>query len=89
MWAGQQTMSSLALIALLIAVAITFDFLNGFHDSANVVATIIFPISLASYLSRFRPQSVNARSQLREANLMVVRTQLAELRQQIARLAQR
>jgi inorganic phosphate transporter, PiT family len=34
-------MSSLALIALLIAIALAFDFLNGFHDSANVVATII------------------------------------------------
>ena len=52
-----------------------------------VVAAIIFPVSLASYLSRVRPQSVNARSQLREANQMVVRTELAELRQQIARLA--
>ena len=34
-------MTSLALIAILIAIAITFDFLNGFNDSANVVATII------------------------------------------------
>ena len=34
-------MSSLALIAILIAIAIAFDFLNGFNDSANVVATII------------------------------------------------
>lgn len=53
-----------------------------------VVAAIIFPISLASYLSRFRPQSVSARSKLREANQLVVRTELAELRQKIARLAQ-
>ena len=28
-------------VILLIAVALIFDFLNGFHDSANVVATII------------------------------------------------
>lgn len=34
-------MSALSLPLLLIAVALAFDFLNGFHDSANVVATII------------------------------------------------
>ena len=34
-------MSALTLLLLLIAVALLFDFLNGFHDSANVVATII------------------------------------------------
>ena len=28
-------------ITILIGVALIFDFLNGFHDSANVVATII------------------------------------------------
>lgn len=34
-------MSALTLLLVLIAVALLFDFLNGFHDSANVVATII------------------------------------------------
>lgn len=34
-------MSAINLLLLLIAVALLFDFLNGFHDSANVVATII------------------------------------------------
>jgi PiT family inorganic phosphate transporter len=34
-------MSPLTLIAILIILALIFDFLNGFHDSANVVATII------------------------------------------------
>ncbi len=29
------------LLAILLALALTFDFLNGFHDSANVVATMI------------------------------------------------
>jgi len=29
-------------IILLIALALIFDFLNGFHDSSNIVATIIF-----------------------------------------------
>jgi len=34
-------MSAITLLLVLIAVALLFDFLNGFHDSANVVATII------------------------------------------------
>ena len=34
-------MSAIALLLVLIAVALVFDFLNGFNDSANVVATII------------------------------------------------
>jgi PiT family inorganic phosphate transporter len=34
-------MSSLTLILILIALALMFDFLNGFHDSANIVATMI------------------------------------------------
>ena len=29
------------LIILFVAVALLFDYLNGFHDSANVVATVI------------------------------------------------
>jgi PiT family inorganic phosphate transporter len=31
----------LILIAILIAIALIFDFLNGFHDSSNIVATMI------------------------------------------------
>ncbi len=34
-------MSETALVGTLIGVAVLFDFLNGFHDSSNVVATII------------------------------------------------
>ncbi len=34
-------MSAISLLLVLIAVALLFDFLNGFNDSANVVATII------------------------------------------------
>src|SRR5207244_11920344 len=30
-----------AVVWLLIALALTFDFLNGFHDSANSVATVV------------------------------------------------
>ena len=34
-------MNPLFLISILVALALIFDFLNGFHDSANVVATMI------------------------------------------------
>jgi PiT family inorganic phosphate transporter len=34
-------LDSSLLITILIAVALTFDFLNGFHDSSNIVATVI------------------------------------------------
>jgi PiT family inorganic phosphate transporter len=34
-------MSPLVLLVILIIIALIFNFLNGFHDSANVVATII------------------------------------------------
>ncbi len=34
-------MSVLALVVLIIAVALIFDFINGFHDAANSVATIV------------------------------------------------
>src|SRR5688500_10824051 len=34
-------MSALTLLIILIGLALIFDFLNGFHDSANIVATMI------------------------------------------------
>jgi len=34
-------MSELALVILIIAVALTFDFINGFHDAANSIATVV------------------------------------------------
>jgi len=34
-------MSPLALAVLIIAVALIFDYLNGFHDAANSIATIV------------------------------------------------
>lgn len=34
-------MSALTLLLILIILALLFDFLNGFHDSANIVATMI------------------------------------------------
>ena len=34
-------MSPLALAVLIIAVALIFDYINGFHDAANSIATIV------------------------------------------------
>jgi PiT family inorganic phosphate transporter len=34
-------LSTAALVALIILVALTFDFLNGFHDAANSIATVV------------------------------------------------
>ena len=34
-------MSILALVVITIAIALLFDFVNGFHDSANAIATIV------------------------------------------------
>src|SRR3989338_10681761 len=34
-------MADLALVLIIIAVALIFDFINGFHDSANSIATVV------------------------------------------------
>jgi PiT family inorganic phosphate transporter len=34
-------MADLALIAFLVLMALTFDFINGFHDAANSIATVV------------------------------------------------
>src|SRR3954452_17034993 len=33
--------SALALLVLVIVLALTFDYINGFHDTANAVATVV------------------------------------------------
>src|SRR5438128_3809240 len=33
--------ASLGAVVLLIAIALAFDFLNGFHDAANSIATVV------------------------------------------------
>jgi inorganic phosphate transporter, PiT family len=34
-------MPDLALLIVMIALAIAFDFINGFHDTANAIATVV------------------------------------------------
>ena len=31
----------IALVVLVIAVALVFDYINGFHDAANSIATVV------------------------------------------------
>jgi inorganic phosphate transporter, PiT family len=33
--------STFLLVALIIAVALAFDYINGFHDAANSIATVV------------------------------------------------
>ena len=33
--------STLALVILIVTIALVFDFINGFHDAANSVATVV------------------------------------------------
>src|SRR6516164_1401839 len=34
-------MSTLTLVVLIISIALVFDFINGFHDAANSIATVV------------------------------------------------
>src|SRR5450432_664376 len=51
--AGSQGTSSLAYVLLAIAllVALGFEFVNGFHDTANAVATVIYTHSLEPHVA--------------------------------------
>ena len=40
-------------LILLFLLAVVFDFLNGFHDSSNIVATIIFSRALSPRLTLY------------------------------------
>jgi inorganic phosphate transporter, PiT family len=43
---GSIGVSTLALLSLCLAIALGFEFVNGFHDTANAVATVIYTRSL-------------------------------------------
>src|SRR6516164_6491234 len=40
-WSRTASMSVLTLAVLIIAIALVFDYINGFHDAANSIATIV------------------------------------------------
>jgi len=37
----EQVQTALWVVALLVALALMFDFMNGFHDAANSIATVV------------------------------------------------
>ena len=52
-------MNSLLLISILVTLALIFDFLNGFHDSANVVATMISSRAMSPRAALFIAAAAN------------------------------
>ena len=48
-----------------------------------VLAAVIFPISLASYYSRFRPRVKEAKERLRDACILDLQREISELRTQV------
>ena len=52
--AGTQSHSALVylLLAVALLIALGFEFVNGFHDTANAVATVIYTHSLPAQMSR-------------------------------------
>jgi PiT family inorganic phosphate transporter len=57
-YAGRQLFIDLSTIRLsselpylLLVIALGFEFVNGFHDTANAVATVIYTHSLPPYLA--------------------------------------
>ena len=51
LFGGELSASSAAMLALAMTVALGFEFVNGFHDTANAVATVIYTRSLPPRLA--------------------------------------
>ncbi|HLN25134.1 MAG TPA: inorganic phosphate transporter, partial [Patescibacteria group bacterium] len=43
---GSMTLPTMGLLVLALGLALGFEFVNGFHDTANAVATVIYTKSL-------------------------------------------
>ena len=50
-------MESDVIVVIVVATALAFDFTNGFHDTANVVATSISTRAMAPRLPSATPRS--------------------------------
>jgi len=48
---GPLTFGAIALLCLAVAMALAFEFVNGFHDTANAVATVIYTHALPPWLA--------------------------------------
>src|SRR5215510_15602783 len=51
--------STLALLFLCLAIALSFEFVNGFHDTANAVATVIYTRALKPWVAVIWSGSMN------------------------------
>lgn len=54
-----------------------------------VLAAIIFPISLASYFSRFRPKVKQLEELLRDTTMLALQGEISELQKQVAMISRR
>jgi inorganic phosphate transporter, PiT family len=45
--------STFALVAVIVIIALTFDYTNGFHDAANSIATVVSTRVLSPALAAF------------------------------------
>src|ERR1700691_3846386 len=51
LWGEVLTTGSAIFLFLALGLALSFEFVNGFHDTANAVATVIYPHSLKPYVA--------------------------------------
>ncbi len=49
----------------------------------NVIANVTWPIALAIYFSRFRPKIADIKEQIRDTSLLLLQTEVAELRREV------
>lgn len=49
----------------------------------NVIANVTWPIALAVYFSRFRPNIADIKEQIRDTSLLLLQTEVAELRREV------
>ena len=57
-------------------------------DAIYFVCAVTFPLSLASYYSRFRPKVREAKEQMRDTNILDLQREIYELRKQVATISQ-
>jgi inorganic phosphate transporter, PiT family len=56
---GSVGWGTLALLFVCLAIALSFEFVNGFHDTANAVATVIYTKSLKPWVAVIWSGSMN------------------------------
>jgi PiT family inorganic phosphate transporter len=51
LWGEFLTIGSAVFLFLALGLALSFEFVNGFHDTANAVATVIYTNTLRPYVA--------------------------------------